>query len=108
MTLKEDIVELVDKTNEVEKSLAMEMLEFSKQQLEHLAKNYKTLYIVLIIVIILWFASMIGGYYYITHFGIVDNVETSQEIDEIDNIENSYIINGGDYSGENKTNPKEN
>ena len=64
-----------------DKSLAMELLEYSKKQNEHLEKNNKRLFILLVMVTILWFATMTGGYYYITHFGVETDITTADAQD---------------------------
>ena len=79
MTLKEDFNELETRVEET--SFAMELLQYSKQQNEHLEKNYRRLFIVLIIVIMLWFLSMIGGYYYMTHFVVQTDIQTADATD---------------------------
>lgn len=60
----------------------------------------KRLFISLIIVLIMWFVT-IGYLVYILND--VGSIETTQEIEDVETIENSNVINGDMY-GENKTN----
>lgn len=60
----------------------------------------KRLFISLIIVLIMWFAT-IGYLVYVLND--VGSIETTQEIEDVETIENSNVINGDMY-GENKTN----
>lgn len=103
MTLREDAEELDKQVNEM--SFAMEMINFVKEQTE---KTNKRLVAIIIIILVLWGATIGGFVYYICNYTYEDTVETTQEVDDIDSIDNSYIINGGDYNGENKANPKKN
>ena len=70
-------------------------------------KDYKNgskrLFIILIIVLIMWFATIGYLVYVLNDIGTIEE-ETSQEISDIQTIENSNIINKGDIDGENKTN----
>jgi len=108
MGIKEEVNDVKEEIEEM--SFAMEMLKFSKQQAEinnrNLAFANKRLVIIIIIILVLWGGTIGGFFYYVTHYGYEDTIETSQEVDDIDTIENSYIINGGDYNGEGKTNTK--
>lgn len=101
MELKDEVNEVRQEVNEM--SFAMEMINFVKEQTE---RTNKRLVIVIIIILVLWGGTIGGFFYYVTNYGYEDTIETSQEVDDIDTIENSYIINGGDYNGEDKTNTK--
>lgn len=101
MTLKEDVREIEKEINET--SFAMEMINFLKDQTD---KVNRRLVAIIFVILFLWGLTIGGFVYYITNYTVTDEVETSQEVDDIDTIENSYIINGGDYNGEDKTNSK--
>lgn len=105
MEIEENIEKLEKKVEK--QSLAMELLEYSKEQNRQLEKTNKRLVIVLIIILVLWFATIGAFLYYINTTGYVETDEYSQEIKDIDSVNNSKIINGDEY-GENNSNKKEN
>lgn len=105
MEIEENIEKLEKKVEK--QSLAMELLEYSKEQNKQLEKTNKRLIIVLIIILVLWFATIGAFLYYINTTGYVETDEYSQEIKDIDSVNNSKIINGDEY-GENNSNKKEN
>ena len=105
MEIEENIKKLEKKVEK--QSLAMELLEFSKEQNRQLEKTNKRLIIVLIVILVLWFATIGAFLYYINTTGYVETDEYSQEIKDIDSVNNSKIINGDEY-GENNSNKKEN
>lgn len=105
MEIEENIEKLEKKVEK--QSLAMELLEYSKEQNGQLEKTNKRLIIVLIIILVLWFATIGAFLYYINTTGYVETDEYSQEIKDIDSVNNSKIINGDEY-GENNSNKKEN
>ena len=112
MEIEENIKKLEKKVEK--QSLAMELLEFSKEQNKQLERTNKRLertnkrlIIVLIIILVLWFATIGAFLYYINTTGYVETDEYSQEIKDIDSVNNSKIINGDEY-GENNSNKKEN
>lgn len=71
-------------------------------------KDYKTgksrLFTILIIVLFMWFATIGYLVYVLNDIGVEEvTTETStQEINDVDSIENSNIVNGDNY-GEDKT-----
>lgn len=105
MEIEENIEKLEKKVEK--QSLAMELLEFSKEQNRQLEKTNKRLIVVLIVILVLWFATIGAFLYYINTTGYVETDEYSQEIKDIDSVNNSKIINGDEY-GENNSNKKEN
>lgn len=105
MEIEENIKKLEKKVEK--QSLAMELLEFSKEQNRQLEKTNKRLIVVLIVILVLWFATIGAFLYYINTTGYVETDEYSQEIKDIDSVNNSKIINGDEY-GENNSNKKEN
>lgn len=74
-----------------EKSLAREMLEDYK-------KANKRQFIIIIVILAMWFITIGYLVYLLRTYDYVD--ETTQEISDIESIENSDIVNG-DYYGEN-------
>ena len=76
-----------------EQSLAMELLS-------DLKKTNKRQFIIIIIILVMWFLT-IGYLVYILND--IGTVETTQEIQDVDTIENSSITNG-DLYGEDSTN----
>lgn len=91
MSLSEDTNEIKKEVKEL--SLAWELLDGCK-------KSNKRMFWIIIILIIAWLSTVGGFMYYITNYGYEESEEYSQEIEDIDTIEDSYIINGGDYNRE--------
>jgi hypothetical protein len=105
MEIEENIEKLEKKVEK--QSLAMELLEYSKEQNKQLERANKRLIGVVIFILIL-FGCTIGAFlYYINTTGYVETDEYSQEIKDIDSVNNSKIINGDEY-GENNSKKKEN
>lgn len=75
MEIEENIEKLEKKVEK--QSLAMELLEFSKEQNRQLEKINKRLIIVLIIILLLWFASIGLFIYYINTTGYEVVTETA-------------------------------
>ena len=85
MSIKDDLKEAKEEIQELkEQSLAMELLKDYK-------KTSKRLYIILIVVLCMWFIT-IGYLVYILND--ISSVETTQEISDVDTIENSNVANG--------------
>lgn len=95
MSIKEDIEKVEKKMNKIEnESFAMELIKSCKQ-------TNKRLFIIILVILSMWFLT-IGYLVYILND--ISNIETStQEIQDVDTIENSNISNG-DFYGEDKTN----
>lgn len=96
MGIKEEILKAKKDLEEIktESSLVMELLKDAKTQ-------NKRQFIIILVLIACWFIT--GGYliYILNDIGVV---ETTQEIQDINSIEGSNIINGGSIYGEDKTN----
>lgn len=99
MEIEENLEKLEKKVEK--QSLAMELLEYSKEQNSQLEKANKRLIIVLIIVLILWFATIGVFIYYINTTGYEEDYR-EQTVEDVDNITDSNLVNGDAY-GENKT-----
>lgn len=94
MGLKDDVLDIKKEFQEVKnQSFAMDLLNDYKKQ-------NKRLYIILIVVLCMWFIT-IGYLVYVLND--IGTIETTQEVSDVDTIENSNITNGDMY-GENKTN----
>lgn len=92
MSIKEDIEKVQEKVNVVEeKSFAMEVLQYSKQQ--QLQDANKRMFIIIIIILVMWFVT-IGYLVYVLND--ISNVETTtQEVSDINTV-GGNITNGGE------------
>lgn len=94
MGLKEDVLDIKNEISEVkEQSFALELIKDYKKQ-------NKRQFIIILILLVMWFCT-IGYLVYILND--IESIETTQQIDGAETIENSNITNGDMY-GENKTN----
>jgi len=102
MGLKEDILEMKKEVQAVkEQSLAMELLKDSKQANKRLAVAFT---IVLMLALLLWSLTIVYLIHILNDIGTEEITETNtQEVSDIESIDNSYIINGDSY-GKDKTN----
>lgn len=92
--MKEEIEELKKEVKEINQdSFAMEMLKDYKKQ-------NKRQFIIIIILIMCW---LLTGTYLVYLLNDIGVIEETQEISDVDTIENSSIANGDIY-GENQTN----
>lgn len=99
MGFREDIMAVQKEIQEVkEQSFAMELLNDYK-------KANKRQFIIIIVILTMWFATIGYLVYILNDIGIEETTTTTttQEIEDVDSIDNSYIVNGDNY-GENKTN----
>lgn len=88
MSIKEDIEEIQKKAERLEsQSFAMNILEDYK-------RNNKRMFVVLIITLIMWFATIGYLVYILNDTGYI---ETTQDIQDVETIENSNITNGDIY-----------
>jgi cell division septal protein FtsQ len=87
--VREEVEELKKELNEVkEQSLAMEILKEQK-------KNNKRLFIALIVVLCMWFATIGYLVYVLNSIEVVDDIDTI-EIEDVETIDNSHIKIGDD------------
>lgn len=94
MSIREDIEKVESKMKKIEEeSLAMELLKSCK-------KTNARLFIIIIVILIMWFSTIGAFLYYINTTGFEE--ERKQEIEDIDDLSNSNIINGDVY-GNDKT-----
>lgn len=94
MGLKDDVLDIKKEFQEVKnQSFALELLQDAR-------KTNKRQFIIIIIILAMWFIT-IGYLVYVLND--IGTIETTQEVSDVDTIENSNITNGDMY-GENKTN----
>ena len=90
MGIKEDIAKVEKKINTIEQeSFAMEMLKDQKKQ-------NKRIFVILLIVLCMWFATIVYLVYILNDIGTIQEETRTQEI-ESSGIEYSDIINGDYY-----------
>ena len=100
MSLKDEVEEIQKKADNLEKgSFAMDILEDYKMA-------NKRMFIALILVLFMWLATIGYLVYTLNDIGKIETT-TTQEIEDVDSIDNSNIVNG-DLYGENKTNSNNN
>lgn len=101
----EDLDKKIEKNaNKINSNL--EKIEKNSYALEIMSdyKNEsKRLFIILIIVLVFWFLTIGYLVYVLNDTGTIEETKTTQEISEVDNIENTNIVNGDMY-GKDKTN----
>lgn len=86
MTIREDMIEMKKDVEEIKtQGFAFEILSDYK-------KANKRIFIALITVLVMWFITLGYLVYVLNDIG---TIETSQEIEDIDTINNSTIQNGG-------------
>lgn len=94
MGLREDVIEMRKEMKEIkEQSLAWEILQDAK-------KANKRQFIIILVILTMWFLT-IGYLVYILNDIGVEETTSTQEITDVETIENSNIANGDIY-GENK------
>ena len=94
--LKEEVLKMREEVVEIEK----QEHSFAKEILSDYKKQNKRLFIILIIVLIMWFATIGYLVYIMNDIGVET---TTQEITDFDTI-NGNITNKGDVYGQDKTN----
>lgn len=94
MGLKEEVIEMKKEVKSMkEQSLAMEMLSDYK-------KANKRQFTIILVILTMWFITIGYLVYILNDIGVE---ESTQEIQDVETIENSSITNGDIY-GEDKTN----
>lgn len=101
MSLREDIddikKEVVNVKEMKSQSIAREMLEDYKRQ-------NKRLFIIIIVILMMWFATGCYLVYVLNDIGTIEETTTqTQEVSNVDSIDNSNIVNG-DMNGKDKAN----
>lgn len=101
MGLREEIEDMKKEVEEIqEHSFAMELLKDQKKQ-------NKRQFIIILVILGMWFATIGYLVYVINDIGTTTEEITTQEITDFDTI-NGNIVNKGDINGEDKTDSKEN
>ena len=89
MSIKEDVEKVQKKIETMEsQSFAMEMLEDYK-------RSNKRLFVLIIIILVMWFATIGYLVYVLKSIDYVDETSTI-DIEEVENIDNSHIKIGDD------------
>lgn len=102
--LEKNTNKIIDNANNIDKNKGkIKQNSYALDILKDYKNGSKRLFIILIIVLIMWFATIGYLIYVLNDIGTIEE-ETTQEISDIQTIENSNIINKGDIDGENKTN----
>lgn len=92
MSMRDDVMEIKKELNEIkEESFAMELLKDYK-------KANKRQFIIILVILTMWFATIGYLVYVLNDIGIIE--ETTQEITDFDTI-NGNVVNNGDVYGEN-------
>ena len=101
MGLREEIEDMKKEVEEIqEHSFAMELLKDQKKQ-------NKRQYIIILVILGMWFATIGYLVYVLNDIGTTTEETTTQEITDFDTI-NGNIVNKGDINGEDKTDSKNN
>lgn len=101
MGIKEEVLELEKEVKDIqEHSFAMELLKDQKKQ-------NKRQFIVILVILGMWFATIGYLVYILNDIGTTTEETTTQEITDFDTI-NGNIVNKGDINGENKADSKNN
>ena len=101
MGLKEEIEDMKKEVKDVqEHSFAMELLHDAR-------KTNKRQFIVILVILGMWFATIGYLVYILNDIGTTTEETTTQEITDFDTI-NGNIVNKGDINGEDKTDSKNN
>lgn len=79
----------------------MEEQSFALDLLRDYKKQNKRQFIVILVILTMWFVT-IGYLVYVLNDIGVETTTTSQEINDVESIDNSNLVNG-DYNGEDKT-----
>lgn len=93
MDLKEEVVNMKKEVKEVKnQSLAREMLEDYKKQ-------NKRLFIIILVILVMWFATGCYLVYILNDVGTIEETTTAQEVtQENSDGTNNYIGNNGDIN----------
>lgn len=91
--LRDDIMAVKNEVKELKKqSFAMELLSDQRKQ-------NKRLFIIVLVILSMWFATIGYLVYVLNDIGVIEET-TTQEVSEIDTI-NGNVVNKGDVYGEN-------
>lgn len=94
MSMKDEVLELKKELEQVkEQSFASEILQDYK-------KANKRQFIVILVILTMWFATIGYLIYILNDIGVIEETTYEQEVSDIDNI-GENVINDGDIYGEN-------
>lgn len=112
MSFKSDVkAEITEAKESLER---LENQSFAYEMLKDQRKQNKRMFAIIVITLIMWFLTIGYLVYILNDITVVENSEETttneynQDIDNEGSINDSYIINGGDINGEDKTNCKKN
>lgn len=98
MGLKEEIN---DMKKEVKSVKELNKQSLAKEMLEDYKKQNKRLFIIILVILTMWFATGCYLVYILNDMGTIEET-TTQEITDVDSIDSSNIVNG-DMNGKDKT-----
>lgn len=109
MSIREDMNEIRNEVMEVKK-IRNEVMEvkgkknqsLAREMLEDYKKQNKLLCVIIILILLMWFATGCYLVYILNDIGTIEETST-QEITDVDSIDSSNIVNG-DMNGKDKTN----
>lgn len=107
MKLNDEVLEMKKEVREMkEQSIAMEIVKNQKKTIKNIIVAFTS---IIIILLVLFGVTIAAFLHYINTTGYEEETinTKSQEIEDVDTIENSNIVNG-DLYGENKTNKHNN
>lgn len=91
MEIEENLNKLERKVEK--QSLAMELLEYSKEQNRQLEKTNKRLIFVLVVILIMWFATIC---YLVYILNDIEKTTDTIDVQDVESIDNSHIKIGDD------------
>lgn len=94
--------EINDMKKEVKSVKELNKQSIAKEMLEDYKKQNKRLFVIIIVILCMWFATGCYLVYILNDTGVIEET-TTQEITDVDSIDSSNIVNG-DYNGKDKTN----
>ena len=101
MGLREEIEDMKKEVEEIQEE------SFATQILQDYKKQNKRQFIVILVILGMWFATIGYLVYVLNDIGTITEETTTQEITDFDTI-NGNIVNKGDINGEDKTDSKNN
>ena len=101
MNLKEEVFEMEKEVKKIQEE------SFATQILQDYKKQNKRQFIVILVILGMWFATIGYLVYVLNDIGTITEETTTQEITDFDTI-NGNIVNKGDINGEDKTDSKNN
>lgn len=97
MGIREEVLEMKKEVEEVGKSFGLEMLEYAKTQNSQLNKANKRMFIIILVILGMWFATIGYLVYVLNDISVVEETVTQEN----DGGYNNYIGNDGDITNGN-------